>query len=74
MFGLLLYVTKPNMIFLHRIKVNYPGRADELSLHSGFALYLMRKRKDTGQSKLEEIFDKVDAIGREMDPSGNYKL
>jgi predicted lipase len=56
------------------IKVNYPGRADELSLHSGFALYLMRKRKDTGQSKLQEIFDKIDAIGREMDPDGNYKL
>ena len=62
------------MFFLHRIKVNYPGRADDLSLHSGFALYLMRKRKDTGQSKLEEIFDKVDAIGKEMDPGGNYKL
>lgn len=54
--------------------MNYPGRTDELSLHSGFALYLMRKRKDTGQSKLQEIFDKIDAIGREMDPDGNYKL
>ena len=56
------------------VKQNYPGRVDELSLHSGFALYLLRKRKDTGQSKLEEIFDKVDDIGREMCPDGNYKL
>ena len=34
----------------------------------------MRKRKDTGISKMEEIFDKVDAIGREMAPDGSYKL
>lgn len=56
------------------VKQNYPGRVDELSLHSGFALYLLRKRKDTGMSKLQEIFDKVDEIGREMAPDGNYKL
>ncbi|KAL7530146.1 hypothetical protein ACHAXR_003329, partial [Thalassiosira sp. AJA248-18] len=56
------------------VKQNYPGRVDELSLHSGFALYLLRKRKDTGISKLEEIFDKIDEIGREMAPDGNYKL
>jgi predicted lipase len=34
----------------------------------------MRKRKDTGISKMEEIFDKVDAIGKEMAPDGSYKL
>lgn len=56
------------------IKVDYPGRADEISLHSGFALYLLRKRKDTGLSKMQEIFEKVDAIGREMAPNGKYKL
>ena len=56
------------------VKQNYPGRVDELSLHSGFALYLLRKRKDTGMSKLQEIFDKIDEIGREMAPDGNYKL
>ena len=56
------------------VKQNYPGRVDELSLHSGFALYLLRKRKDTGISKLQEIFDKIDEIGREMAPDGNYKL
>ena len=56
------------------VKQNYPGRADELSLHSGFALYLLRKRKDTGMSKLQEIFDKIDEIGRELAPDGDYKL
>ena len=56
------------------VKQNYPGRVDELSLHSGFALYLLRKRKDSGISKLQEIFDKIDEIGREMAPDGNYKL
>ena len=56
------------------VKQNYPGRVDELSLHSGFALYLLRKRKDSGISKLQEIFDKIDDIGREMAPDGNYKL
>lgn len=56
------------------IKQNYPGRTDEISLHTGFALYLMRKRKDTGVSKLTEIFDKVETIGRELAPDGKYKL
>lgn len=56
------------------IKTDYPGREDELSLHSGFALYLMRRRKDTGLTKMQEIFNKVDAIGREICPEGNYKL
>jgi hypothetical protein len=56
------------------VKQNYPGRAAEVSLHSGFALYLLRKRKDTGISKLQEIFDKIDAIGKELTPHGKYKL
>eukprot|EP00986_Skeletonema_menzelii_P013589 scaffold8058_cov137-Skeletonema_menzelii.AAC.2 len=56
------------------IKVNYPGREDELSLHSGFALYLLRKRKDTGLSKMDEIFEKVEQVGKEVAPDGNYQL
>jgi hypothetical protein len=56
------------------VKVNYPGREDELSLHSGFALYLLRKRKDTGMSKMDEIFEKVEQIGKELAPDGDYKL
>ena len=56
------------------VKQFYAGRDEQLSLHSGFSLYLLRKRKDTGISKLEEIFDKVDRIGREMAPDGNYNL
>ncbi|EJK61475.1 hypothetical protein THAOC_18031, partial [Thalassiosira oceanica] len=56
------------------VKQNYPDREDELSLHSGYAMYLLRKRKDSGVNKLQEIFDKIDEIGREMAPEGNYKL
>ena len=56
------------------VKVSYPGREDELSLHSGFALYLLRKRKDTGMSKMDEIFEKVEQIGKELAPDGDYKL
>ena len=64
-----------NMKYGFRIRTEkYPGRKDELSLHSGFALYLMRKRKDTGLTKMQEIFDKIDVIGRELCPEGNYKL
>ena len=56
------------------IKCDYPGREDELSLHSGFSLYLLRKRKDTGMSKMDEILEKVVQIGRELAPNGDYKL
>lgn len=56
------------------VKHNYPGREDELSLHSGFALYLLRKRKDTGMSKMDEIFEKVEQVGKELAPDGDYNL
>jgi hypothetical protein len=56
------------------VKVNYPGRADEISLHSGFALYLLRNRKDSGKSTLQEISDKIEEIGNELAPGGKYKL
>ena len=56
------------------VKVNYPGRADEISLHSGFALYLLRNRKDSGKSTLQEISDKIEEIGNELAPDGKYKL
>jgi len=56
------------------VKQNYPGRADTISLQSGFALYLLRNRKDTGMSKLQEIFDKVDEIGNELASDGKYQL
>jgi len=48
------------------VEANYPGKEDEISLHSGFALYLLRKRKDTGLSKMDEIFDKIEQIGKEL--------
>jgi predicted lipase len=56
------------------IKQNYPGRTDEISFHAGFALYLLRTRRDTGLSKLSEISDKVEKIGQELAPYGKYKL
>lgn len=38
------------------VKQDYPGRVDELSLHSGFALYLLRKRKgECGMSMLNTL-------------------
>ena len=56
------------------VKDYYPGRAETLSLHSGFALYLLRKRKDTRMSKMDEIFEKVQQIGNELAPDGDYEL
>ena len=56
------------------VKENYPGRSEKISLHSGFAMYLLRKRKDTRMSTLEKICDKVDKIGREMAPDGSYNI
>ena len=36
---------------------------------------MMQKRRDTDiSSKLHEVFDKIDEIGREIAPKSNYKL
>lgn len=56
------------------INDDYPNRTDLLDIHNGFSLYMLRKRKDTQMNKIEEIFQKIDAIGREMAPDGGYKL
>lgn len=48
--------------------------AELLDIHTGFSLYMLRRRKDTQMNKIEEILQKVDAIGREMAPDGDYKL
>jgi hypothetical protein len=56
------------------IKLNYPGRTNKISFHTGFSLYLLRTRRDTGLPKLAEIFDKVEKIGQELAPDGKYKL
>lgn len=52
----------------------YPGRVSKLDLHTGFSLYMLHRRKDTQMNKTEEIFQKIDAIGREMCPDGKYEL
>lgn len=35
---------------------------------------MLHRRKDTQMNKTEEIFQKIDAIGREMCPDGKYEL
>ena len=52
----------------------YEGRQDFIEFHSGFGLYMLRPRKDTGLNKIQEIALKVDAIGQELAPDGNYEL
>ena len=56
------------------IAVDYTGRQEILDVHTGYSLYMLRRRKDTQTNKIEEIFEKVDEIGREICPDGNYKL
>ncbi|EJK52538.1 hypothetical protein THAOC_28172 [Thalassiosira oceanica] len=52
----------------------YTGRQEILDVHTGYSLYMLRRRKDTQMNKIEEIFEKLDEIGREICPEGNYKL
>ena len=52
----------------------YPGRKETLDIHTGFSLYMLRRRKDTQMNKIEEIMEKIDTIGREMVADGSYKL
>ena len=56
------------------ISENYPGREDTLGFHTGYLLYMTRQRKDDSLTKLEEIFSKIDIIGRELAPDGDYNL
>lgn len=56
------------------IKENYPGKAKTLGLHTGFSLYMTRQRKDDSLTKIEEIFENIDTIGREVAPGGDYEL
>ena len=56
------------------IKGNYPGKAKTLGLHTGFSLYMTRQRKDDSLTKIEEIFENIDTIGREVAPGGDYEL
>ena len=56
------------------IQDKYPGRTESIELHKGFSTYLLRKRKDTGQSKFDEILDKVKAEGQAAFGSEKYRL
>ena len=52
----------------------YSGRKESLDIHTGFSLYMLRRRKDTQMNKIEEIMEKIDSIGREMSAEGRYKI
>ncbi len=56
------------------ISEDYPGRDDMIGLHTGFALYMLRQRKDNDLSQIDEIINKIDNIGRELAPDGDYEL
>mmetsp|Transcript_9491 Transcript_9491/g.19675 ORF Transcript_9491/g.19675 Transcript_9491/m.19675 type:complete len:903 (-) Transcript_9491:132-2840(-) len=56
------------------IRDNYVGKRDAIDIHAGLAWYLMSERKGTGMSKMQEIFDNIDFVGREIALSGNYQL
>ena len=56
------------------IAENYPGREETLGFHTGYSLYMTRQRKDDSLTKIEEIFSKIDSVGRELDADGDYNL
>ncbi|KAL7543031.1 hypothetical protein ACHAXR_012488 [Thalassiosira sp. AJA248-18] len=56
------------------ITEDYPGRTNSFGLHTGFSLYMTRQRKDDSLTKIEEIFQNIDKIGRELSPEGDYEL
>lgn len=56
------------------IAENYPGREETLGFHTGYSLYMTRQRKDDSLTKIEEIFSKIDSVGRELASDGDYDL
>jgi hypothetical protein len=56
------------------ITEDYYGRSSIFGLHTGFSLYLSRQRKDSSNTKIEEIFSMINEIGRAIAPDGNYEL
>ena len=56
------------------IQEEYPGRSDGVEFHKGFSDYLLRRRKDNGQSKLDEILDAVHTEGQAVFGGEKYRL
>ena len=56
------------------IAEDYPRREETLGFHTGYSLYLTRQRKDDSLTKIEEIFQKIDSVGRELAADGEYNL
>lgn len=53
---------------------DYPGNSELIRLRSEIADEMMRSRRDTKKSTVEEIIEKVEKIGHEIDPTGNYHV
>lgn len=53
---------------------DYPGNADTIKLRSAIADEMLRIRRDTRMSAVEEIIAKVEKIGYELDESGKYHV
>lgn len=51
---------------------DYPGNAESIKLRSKVADELLRARRDTKKSVVDEIREKVEKIGYELDPTGNW--
>ena len=52
----------------------YSGNSDFIKLRSVIADEMLRARRDTKISAVDEIKDKVDQIGHELDPTGKYHV
>jgi hypothetical protein len=53
---------------------DYPGNQEFIKLRSAIADEMLRSRRDTKMSTIEEIVTKVESIGYELDCSGDYHV
>ncbi|KAL7509187.1 hypothetical protein ACHAXN_006232 [Cyclotella atomus] len=53
---------------------DYPGNQEIIKLRSAIADEMLRSRRDTKMSTVEEIMAKVEGIGYELDCSGDYHV
>jgi hypothetical protein len=53
---------------------DYDGRTDTIRLRSAISEEMLRVRRDTSQSVIEFIRDKIEAIGKELANGGTYHL
>ena len=53
---------------------NYHGNSDFIKLRSAVSDKILRRRRDTGQTSIDEIREKVNSIGLELANGGKYHL